>query len=491
MDKHEFLVNRRFTISGMLGSAFNNNRSDSTVKDFVGNTLSSGLYSELFRTRIPSNVIRLRTAGFWREGEGVQEFVRMVRPPRWLLPPRMVRTADGAFWQAVDAQATPATFGEIADGSYHALGERFSTLAAAKLIYPFATSLAQSIDWAAAQMLANYALGSEGFIPPGIRVITDPIRVPARAVLTGASCASDMLCFRADATTGAFTPGRGVFESANYWNFANPDYWHWSAIRRIAVDAAGVADQGIALWCMGEHSLLEDVWVERARSTNIYVGGYGAVGTLRNCSVWHAGRYGMWLTRHPSRDYPHHAAGVVAGAGNGGSYRITNLSGDYNPVHLRADGTQIVELTGLKSENCPVVISIGGSARGPGRQRWAISGFRAEGGRTGEAFIRIEGDAQPSLQLGPGATYNYKLLVDDRTAGDRTVLAANAGIAALTYGRDPLEATIIATERLSFFGADPQLKARLPAALGPDATQAERDALLNAVRKLLIGYGLA
>lgn len=487
-----FELGRRTALSGILGSSVCGAKSPASPKIPNSDEFCAGLYHELAHLSVPANVTRLRTAGFWREGDGQQVFSRMARSPRWLLPPRMVRTADGACWQSVDTQVTPATFGEIADGAYHALGERFPTLAAARRVYPFATSLTQSIDWAAVQMLANYAVGAEGFVPPGIRVITDPVRVPARAVLTGASCARDMLCFRADAATGAFVPGRGMFESVDYWNFANPDYWHWSALRRIAVDAAGIADHGIALWCMGEHSLLEDVWVERARTANIYIGGYGAVGTLRNCSVWHAGRYGVWLSGHPSRDYPRHAVGVVAGAGSGGSYRISNLSGDYNPMHLRADGTQIVELTGLKSEMCPVVISIAGRAIGPGRQRWTINGFRAEGGKRGEAFVRIEDGALPSIEIGPGATYNYNVLLDDCTAAaPRRIAAAQSGIASLIYGRDPGEATLIATERLGFFDAAPQPKGKLPPPLAPQATQVERDALLNAVRELLTSYGLA
>ncbi len=49
-------------------------------------------------------------------------------------------------------------FGAIGDGTNHPLSERFSTLAAAKMVYPFVTSLAQSIDWAAA-MAAGAAGG--------------------------------------------------------------------------------------------------------------------------------------------------------------------------------------------------------------------------------------------------------------------------------------------------------------------------------------------
>lgn len=46
-------------------------------------------------------------------------------------------------------------FGAICDGTYHPLSEFFATLAAAKFIYPFVTSLAQSVDWAACQAAVN------------------------------------------------------------------------------------------------------------------------------------------------------------------------------------------------------------------------------------------------------------------------------------------------------------------------------------------------
>ncbi|UYW30152.1 hypothetical protein [Methylorubrum extorquens] len=52
---------------------------------------------------------------------------------------------------------TPEDFGAIADGQSHPLSTRFPTLAAAKVLYPFVTSLAQEIDWAAAQAAVNAA----------------------------------------------------------------------------------------------------------------------------------------------------------------------------------------------------------------------------------------------------------------------------------------------------------------------------------------------
>ncbi|ELY5855466.1 hypothetical protein SNN70_004039 [Cronobacter malonaticus] len=54
---------------------------------------------------------------------------------------------------------TPEQFGAIGDGTLHPLSERYATLAAAQAVYPFVTSLTQTIDWAACQAAENYARG--------------------------------------------------------------------------------------------------------------------------------------------------------------------------------------------------------------------------------------------------------------------------------------------------------------------------------------------
>ncbi|MDA3186968.1 hypothetical protein PAE77_17875 [Pseudomonas aeruginosa] len=46
-------------------------------------------------------------------------------------------------------------YGAIADGAYHPLSERFATLAEAQAVYPHATALTDSIDWAAYQAAIN------------------------------------------------------------------------------------------------------------------------------------------------------------------------------------------------------------------------------------------------------------------------------------------------------------------------------------------------
>ena len=46
-------------------------------------------------------------------------------------------------------------FGATWDGSLHPLSEKFSTLSAAQMVYPFVTSLDQSTDYAAIQAACN------------------------------------------------------------------------------------------------------------------------------------------------------------------------------------------------------------------------------------------------------------------------------------------------------------------------------------------------
>lgn len=52
-------------------------------------------------------------------------------------------------------------FGAIGDGTLHPLSERYSTLAEAQAVYPFVTSLDQSIDYAAVQAAINEAISNK------------------------------------------------------------------------------------------------------------------------------------------------------------------------------------------------------------------------------------------------------------------------------------------------------------------------------------------
>lgn len=56
---------------------------------------------------------------------------------------------------------TPEQFGAIGDGTLHPLSETYASLAEAQAVYPLATSLAQSIDWAAMQKADTVARASK------------------------------------------------------------------------------------------------------------------------------------------------------------------------------------------------------------------------------------------------------------------------------------------------------------------------------------------
>lgn len=70
-------------------------------------------------------------------------------------------------------------FGAIGDGLYHPLSERFNSLAEAQAVYPFVSSLSQSIDYAAIQVGVNTAIQSKRklIIPGGSFYSSDPIEI--------------------------------------------------------------------------------------------------------------------------------------------------------------------------------------------------------------------------------------------------------------------------------------------------------------------------
>ena len=74
--------------------------------------------------------------------------------------------------------------GAIGDGTLHALSERFDSLAAAQVVYPFATALTQSIDWAAAQAYSNTSHG-EFNVHVGTFVINDTLTFSSKKSIVG------------------------------------------------------------------------------------------------------------------------------------------------------------------------------------------------------------------------------------------------------------------------------------------------------------------
>jgi len=52
-------------------------------------------------------------------------------------------------------------FGAICDGQSHPLRQKFASLAAAKAVYAFVTSLNQEIDYASLKLASNTAFGAD------------------------------------------------------------------------------------------------------------------------------------------------------------------------------------------------------------------------------------------------------------------------------------------------------------------------------------------
>lgn len=67
----------------------------------------------------------------------------------------LIGAPQGGQLDDVITYVTPEQYGAIGDGTLHPLSERFASLAAAQAVYPFATALTQSIDWAACQKAEN------------------------------------------------------------------------------------------------------------------------------------------------------------------------------------------------------------------------------------------------------------------------------------------------------------------------------------------------
>lgn len=117
----------------------------------------------------------------------------------------LVRTSPPALLRAVRGEYSPlaARYGGIFDGTHHPLSERFGAgvpgLTAAQAAYPFATDVAQSIDWAAVQLAQDDAEADGGgavVLPPRVGIIgrvggvTDAVLLGDNVALVGVGPAS-------------------------------------------------------------------------------------------------------------------------------------------------------------------------------------------------------------------------------------------------------------------------------------------------------------
>lgn len=74
-------------------------------------------------------------------------------------------------------------FGAVGDGTLRLLSSVFNSLSAAQEVYPFVTSLNQSVDWAALQAAANAKVKCH--LPAGRYMLTDTVVLPSGAYFHG------------------------------------------------------------------------------------------------------------------------------------------------------------------------------------------------------------------------------------------------------------------------------------------------------------------
>lgn len=130
------------------------------------------------------NQIFTKDGEYWRAGPALALPYTTVN--NWVVDqPKFVSTGDASLRQALaqpsgagmvgfrmrtvadrlNDTANVKDYGAIADGTLHPLSERFATLAAAQAVYPHATSLTDSIDWAA--LVAAFNSGTPHVHAPG------------------------------------------------------------------------------------------------------------------------------------------------------------------------------------------------------------------------------------------------------------------------------------------------------------------------------------
>ncbi|EOS8835368.1 hypothetical protein [Escherichia coli] len=143
---------------------------DAATKNYVDGVANSNL-SRTLRTPEPipslpnaatraNKIIAFDSAGnpyvtMPPSGSATDVFVELAKPTG----PTLIGVQPQGNLSQLLIYVTPEQFGAIGDGTAHPLSERYLTLSAAQAVYPFVTSLTQTIDWAACQAAENYARG--------------------------------------------------------------------------------------------------------------------------------------------------------------------------------------------------------------------------------------------------------------------------------------------------------------------------------------------
>lgn len=312
------------------------------------------------------------------------------------------------------------------------------------------------------------------YIPGGYYKVSQPLKIyGGMHVVGGGSGLNNGTVLFPDLSINWPTafPDRGVVESNNFtWpigfpsDSVKPDYWTQASIENLQIrchydplytaNPTRVPHYGFVAWAPNEETVMRKICVQRAAKANFLIGGYMSVPQVEDCSSFNCAEgYGLLMTNHPNVNFAPGVSASDGGRGNGGSIRLYGFSGDRNTLGLiGADGTQIVNLSGLKSENNNPAIHIFGVGTNNSRQRWQISGYRHEAGTTlpnPRNFIKISGSARPQINIGSGATYNSVNLISDDVIS-KVIPSEYAGLISIY---DPFSSLIYKAPQITLPGA--------------------------------------
>lgn len=193
-------------------------------------------------------------------------------------------------------------FGAILDGTEHKLSEKFTTLTIAQVVYPFATSLNDTLDFCAYQAAINYATtkgfntrptindrtgrGGIVYTPSGQAVINRSLIMPRSGNYDGASVyiEGESTTSSAISATATFPAGRALIE----WEDAAQRVY-WQGIRNVTFRLPDIADTK-AIWfkkssvCIAGGSTTSLIFAEYAHGLRLeYITVEGSNSYHKNC----------------------------------------------------------------------------------------------------------------------------------------------------------------------------------------------------------------
>lgn len=165
-------------------------------------------------------------------------------------------------------------YGAVCDGGSHPLSGYYGTLAAAQAVYPFITSLTQTIDYAAAKAAANVAFGPDGSEHANNTGLNRPLLFPAGTCRFGNDTLlirnADGIRIEGAGKTATILQGKGIvlgFDGLWYSELSNFEVSTTSSLATVALDIDGNVP-GHPYRTRGvQGNLLRNVFVDGAHSS--------------------------------------------------------------------------------------------------------------------------------------------------------------------------------------------------------------------------------